>query len=113
MIVIYNRPGIVITGIGCAVAIVAMQLEPAGLSGLPILAIGAAWFVGDLVYRFKWGFKRFFHREYGGQFYYIPMWLLGAGLCWIGSQLLITSINAHKPLPPAAQRRVPTSTTNV
>jgi hypothetical protein len=70
------------------------------------------WFFGDLVYRFKWGFRRFFHREYGGHFYYIPMWLLGVGLCWIGSQSLITSIDAHKPLP-ALQRRVPASTTSV
>jgi hypothetical protein len=40
MRVIFNFPGIAIVGIGCVAALIAMQVEPPGLSGFAFLALG-------------------------------------------------------------------------
>jgi hypothetical protein len=104
MIVIYNRPGSAIAGIGCVVTLIVMALRVADVAGLPFLALGGTWLICDLVYRFRWGGRRLLHHLHGGHLYFIPMWVLGVVLLWAGVQMVVMSVQARRPLPPGVVR---------
>lgn len=101
MFLIYNLPGIYITGIGCLAAILANRIAPESFAGATFLGLGLAWIAADIFYRFKWGQRRLFHPRHGGHLYYIPMWILGLlSLCLV----LPTRAPATPPPPPRHAR---------
>ena len=86
---VYNQLGCGFAILGAVIASLTVLFPSlpmiAGVHPMPII-MGAVWIIVDLVYRARKntdrGLVRFIHPSLGGSIFIIPLWVLGAILCF-------------------------------
>ncbi len=80
-IIIFNWPGIFMAAIACGVALGVGHLTGISEEGPMMLIMGPLCIAMDLIYRFTRSARGWFHPNFGGALFLIPVWILG--ILWL------------------------------
>src|SRR4051812_28944183 len=80
-IIIFNWPGILMAAIAFGIAFGVGRLAGISAEGPLMIIAGPLCAAMDLVYRFRHPDRRWFHPNWGGALFFIPVWILG--IVWL------------------------------
>jgi hypothetical protein len=81
MIIIFNRPGILMVVIALGIASGIGQLAGPAAEGPSMIIAGLSCAAMDLVYRVRRSGRRWLRPSFGGALFFIPVWILG--IVWL------------------------------
>ena len=81
MILIVNRPGILMVAFALGIASGIGHLAGTSAEGPPMIIAGRLCAAMDLVYRVRRSGHRWLHPSFGGALFFIPVWILG--IVWL------------------------------
>jgi hypothetical protein len=93
MLIVYNGRAIGVLVVGFTLAAVLGMVCPNISKAVMLATAGALCCAGDLLFRFKWGGRRWFHPSGGGHFFFAPVWTLALlGLIGYASAALASAL---------------------
>jgi hypothetical protein len=86
----FNFPGLVLLLVGAGASFLVAAVSGREPDAAGMMCAGPVVAVLDLVYRARWGERRWFHPHYGGSLYHLPCWLFGVAWFTVGAYYLAT-----------------------